>query len=350
MRVDVTNFGKTREGEDAHLYTMRNKRGMELVLSDFGAIIRNLVVLDKDKKPLDVVLGLETIEDYYDNDEGFGSFIGRNANRLGGAKVVISGKTYELEKNDGPNNLHSGSDKSHYKLYQAEVLESDDCASVEFVRRFADGEQGFPGNLDVTVTYCLTEEDELVIDYYAVSDADTVVNLTNHSYFNLNGHSSGTILGHDLVVLADAFTPTGDDLIPTGEIRSVEGTPMDFRKKKAIGLEIDADYAPLKQAGGYDHNYVLAMEKGEQRKAAVLSSDVSGISMEVYTDLPGLQVYSGNFISGKRGKDGAFYKKRDGICFESQFFPNAANEPKFQTSILPAGAEFESTTKYKFVY
>lgn len=349
MRVKVENFGTARDGQTAHLYHLRNNNGMEVVLTDMGAAIVKILVPDRTGKKVDVALGFDKLESYYDNGEGFGAFVGRNANRIGGAKVVIAGKEYALEANDGPNNLHSGSTRSNYQMYDAECLEESEMSTVEFSRLSPDMEQGFPGNLDVTVAYSLTEENELLIEYFAVSDQDTVVNLTNHSYFNLEGHDSGDVLDHQMKIYSDKFTPTDDLLIPTGELADVTGTPMDFRQAKKIGQDIGADYRPLVQAGGYDHNYVLEQKEDEVSLAAELYSEKTGICMEVFTDLPGMQVYTGNFIDHKTGgKGGAVYEKRGGVCFESQYFPNACNEPKFQTSILPAGKEYDSVTVFRF--
>lgn len=349
MRYKVEKFGVTKDGQTAKLYRLKNSNGMEVVLSDFGALIVDIIVPDKNKKKVDVALGFDKLEKYYDNGEGFGAFVGRNANRIGDARVTINGKEYQLEVNDGPNNLHSGSKRSNYEMYEAEVIDEGELISVEFSRMSPSMEQGFPGNLDTTVTYSLTEENELMIEYFAVSDEDTVVNLTNHSYFNLSGHNSGTVLDQVLTVYADAFTPTNDALIPTGELADVTGTPMDFRKPKTIGQDIEADYAPLKQAGGYDHNYVLNVREGEVDLAAELYSKETGIFMEVYTDLPGMQVYTGNFIDHKTGgKGGATYEKRGGVCFETQYFPNACNEPKFKSSILKAGEQYDTVTIYRF--
>lgn len=352
MKVSVEEFGTTKDGRTAHLYSIRNRNGMELVVSDYGASIVRVIVPDRDKNPVDVVLGFDSLEEYFDNGEGFGAFVGRNANRIANARVVIAGKEYRLEANDGPNNLHSGSKRSNYEMYEAECMEDVDMASVEFSRVSPDMEQGFPGNLDLAISYSLTEQNAVMIEYFAVSDQDTVVNLTNHSYFNLSGHDSGIVLDQVLTVHADQFTPTDDALIPTGKLADVTGTPMDFRTPKTIGQDIMADYVPLKQAGGYDHNYVLRPGEGEKRNmrlAAELYSGKTGINMEVYTNMCGLQVYTGNFIDHKTGgKGGVTYEKRDGICFETQFFPNACNEPNFESSILPKGKEYDYVTIYKF--
>ena len=255
---------------------------------------------------------------------------------------------YQLDANNNGNNLHSGNDRSHTKFYQAVTGESEEGSFVEFSRVSPHMEQGFPGNLEQKIRYTLTEKNELVMDYEMVSDKTTVVNPTNHSYFNLAGHNSGTILNQEMEIYSDGFLPTDENLIPTGEIADVTGTPMDFREKKLVGKDIHADYLPLKIAGGYDHNYVFKND-GNLKKVAMLYSSETGIRMEVYTDLCGLQVYSGNFLVGEHGKDGAIYNKNSGICFETQFYPNSCKEPAFPSSILPAGKVFRSRTIYKFV-
>lgn len=349
MSIKKHSFGRTSEGEEATLYTLINKKGMSVSLTDYGANIVNIIVPDKDGKYDDVVLGYENVSGYESNSPGYGSFIGRNANRIGGASVLINEKTYTLEKNDGENNLHSGSKSYNKFMYETETFEEEDADSVEFSRLSPHMEQGLPGNLDISVTYTLTDDNELVIEYMAVSDRDTICNLTNHSYFNLNGHASGSILSHKVQLKADSFTPTDAQLIPTGEIRSVEGTPMDFRKLKVIGEDIEADYEPLKQAGGYDHNYVLSISGTEVEKVAELVSDESGRLMEVFTNLPGLQLYTGNFIEGKEeGKKNFVYGKRAGVCFETQFFPDSCHKPEFPSCFLKAGNEYDYVTVYKF--
>lgn len=348
MSVKKQSFGKTKTGEEAFLYTLTNKNGMSVGLTDFGACIVTIFVPDKSGKLEDVVLGYDDVSGYEANSPGFGSFIGRHGNRIGGASFELNGKKYELEKNDGENNLHGGFTGYNKFLYETEVFEEEDTDSVEFSRLSPHMEQGFPGNLDISVTYTLTSENELVIEYLAVSDKDTIVNLTNHSYFNLAGHNSGSILDHKVMLDANKFTPTDDVLIPTGEMRNVEGTPMDFRKAKTIGQDINADYEPLKQAGGYDHNYILNNNRAEVTKVAELEDEKSGRIMEVYTDLPGMQLYTGNFLDNEKGKGGVVYKKRAGVCFETQFFPNSCNRPEFPSCVLKAGEEYDTVTVFKF--
>lgn len=348
MSIKKTVFGKTKDGETASLYTLKNNSGMTVVFSDYGATIVNVLVPDAKGNIEDVVLGYDNLEQYTKNAPGFGSFIGRHANRIGDASFTINGKTFELEKNDGNNNLHSGSKSFNKFIYETEFYEEEDSSTIEFSRLSKDMEQGFSGNLDVTVTYTLTAENELVIEYLAVSDEDTVVNFTNHSYFNLSGHASGSVLNHKVWINANQFTPTDDNLIPTGEFADVEGTPMDFRTPKTIGTDIDADYKPLKQGNGYDHNYVLNHETPDVNLVAELIDEISGRKMEVYTDTPGMQFYTANFLDKEAGKDGATYKARDGVCFETQFYPNACNIPNFPSSIIKAEQEYEYVTIYKF--
>ncbi len=340
------NFGKTSGGEEVTLYTLENKNGMKAEFIDFGAILVSLYVPDKNGKLDDVVLGYDNVKSYETlNEPGFGSFIGRHANRIGQAKFTLNGKTFELEKNDGNNNLHGGAPGYNKVMYQAKTTDN----SISFHRISPDGEQGFPGNFDVTLTYTLTDDNELVLTYEGVSDQDTIVNLTNHSYFNLAGHKAGKILDHKVKIKANQFTPTSDDLIPMGEVMDVEGTPMDFREYKRIGDEIDADFKPIQIAGGYDHNYVLdRKDDGQVVYVAEVMEETSGRKMEVYTDLVGMQFYTGNFIMGEDGKEGTHYTKRDGVCFETQYFPNAINVPSFKSCELKAGDKFHSVTKYVF--
>ena len=349
MKITQKSFGKTVRGEEATLYTLTNGNGMKVSFTNYGANIVSIIVPDAKGNFADVNLGFDNLAGYEENTPGFGSFIGRHANRIGDAKFELNGKVYELDKNDGKNNLHGGFVGYNKFLYETEVYEDDDIASIEFSRLSPHMEQGFPGNLDVSVTYSLTEANELVIEYLAVSDRDTIVNLTNHSYFNLAGHDSGSILDHKVWIKANQFTPTTPDLIPTGEIWDVTGTPMDFRTLKTIGQEIDSDYAPLVMAGGYDHNYVLDISGTQVEKVAELVEDKSGRRMEIFTDLPGIQLYAGNMLSPvNNSKNGADYQKRYGVCFETQYFPNSCNITSFPSCMLKAGKEFDSVTIYKF--
>ena len=349
MKITQKSFGKTVRGEEATLYTLVNGNGMKVSFTNFGANIVSIIVPDAKGNLADVNLGFENLAGYEENPPGFGSFIGRHGNRIADAKFELNGKVYELDKNDGKNNLHGGFVGYNKFIYDAEVYEDDDIASIEFSRLSPHMEQGFPGNLDVSVTYSLTEANELVIEYMAVSDRDTILNLTNHAYFNLGGHDSGSILDHKVWIKANQFTPTTPDLIPTGEIREVTNTPMDFRTLKRIGQDIDSDYEPLVFAGGYDHNYVLDNSGTQVEKVAELVEYKSGRKMEIFTDLPGMQLYAGNMLGPvNNSKNGAVYEKRYGVCFETQFFPNSCNIKSFPSCMLKAGKEFDSVTIYKF--
>ena len=337
-------FGATKNGEKASCYVLKNSKGMEAVVSDFGASLLKLYVPDKDGKTQDVVLGYETLEDYENGGDSLGATVGRVANRIGMAEFELNGKKYELTKNDnGENTLHGGIDFYNKRMW--DVKEEDDT-HVVFALVSPDGDQGFPGEVKIEVSYTITEENELKIHYHAIPDQDTLLNMTNHSYFNLSGHASGTAWNAKVWIDADAFTETDAELIPTGTVVPVEGTPMDFRKEKVVEKEIGADYTPLKLAGGYDHNWVLN-GKGF-RKAASAESEETGIKMEVYTDLPGMQFYSGNFLAGSKGKEGAVYEKGYGICFETQYFPDAIHKENFESPITKAGEVYDTTTVYKF--
>ncbi|MBQ9118951.1 MAG: galactose mutarotase [Lachnospiraceae bacterium] len=349
MGVTTKIFGTTQAGEKTTLYVMTNKNGMQVSVLDYGANIVDIIVPDKNGKLEDINLGYDTVAGYEKNGPGYGSFLGRVANRIAGAKFVVNGKTYEVTKNDGPNCLHSGLKSYNKYMYETEIFEENDSVTVEFSRLSPDMEQGFPGNMDLTISYTLTDANELVIEYFAVSDQDTVLNLTNHSYFNLKGQGNGTVLDHKAWINSDMITTTDENLIPTGEYTSVDGTPMDFRTMKTIGQDIEADYAPLKQGFGYDHNYVLKHEEeGAVEKVAELYEETTGRCMEVFTDLPGMQFYSANHIGEEKGKGGKIYHSRDAICFETQFYPNTLNIPTFPGGRLKAGEEFESVTVYKF--
>lgn len=348
MTVKESIFGHTKEGKEAKRYLLTGKSGMEVELTNFGACILAIRVPDENGIKRDVILGYDTLEEYGDNGCGFGAYIGRSANRIGGAKVTLDGVTYELEDNNKGNNLHSGSNRSHYQLYEASCGQEEDSAYVELQRMSPSMEQGFPGNLDQSIRYTLTAQNELKITYHAVSDETTVINLTNHSYFNLGGHDSGDILDHELKIYADSFLLTDATLLPTGEIAYVEGTPMDFRTMHTVGERINADYEPLRLAGGYDHNYNLPND-GKMKKAAWVRSPKSGIIMEVWTDLCGMQLYTSNSMKHKKGKNGAYYENFAGICFETQYYPNSCNEPKFPSCVFKAGQPFDSETVYKFL-
>ncbi len=348
MGVAKEVFGQTKNGEEVVKYTMENADGMKVSCIDYGAVIVNVITPDADGVMKDVVLGFDDVAGYEENKPFFGAFIGRHANRIGGASFKVKGVSYELEKNEENNNLHSGNPDYHKVMYNAECREGKGYSSVRFMRLSPDMEQGYPGNLDIKVTYKLTDENELYIIYDAVSDKDTIVNFTNHTYFNLDGEDSGSICEHTVRINASFFTPTGKDLIPTGELALVSATPLDFTVPKKVGLMIDDDYEPLKFGKGYDNNFVLDKDNGVFAKVAE-ARGTTGRVMEVYTDLPGMQFYSGNNIGTvKNAKGGRTYHSRDGLCFETQYFPNSCNIPTFPSCVLKAGEKFHSETMYKF--
>ena len=347
MATDKEFFGQTKDGRTASIYTIKNSRGMMAEFTDFGAILVSLYVPDKDGNVEDVVLGFDNLEDYFVNEPNFGSTIGRHANRIGGAKFTLNGTEYELDKNDGNNNLHGGYNGYHKRLWEANVYDDENGQNIEFTYESAHMDQGFPGNLKISVKYTVTEDNELKITYSAVPDKDTVINLTNHSYFNLAGQGSGTILDQIAWIDADEMTFADEESIPNGEIRKVAGTPMDFTAPKKVGLDIEKDYDQLNWGKGFDHNWVLKTRKGELSLVASLFDEKSGRFMEVFTDLPGIQFYTGNFLDGTlTGKEGAKYIQRSGLCFETQYFPNAINVPSFEQPVTKAGETYHRRTGF----
>ena len=348
QKLTVRDFGKTKDGNTARLYVMKNEAGTTAAVCDYGAALVSVCVKGKDGRPVDVVLGFDDVSGYEEGGDSIGATVGRNANRIGGASVAIDGVTYELDKNDNGNNLHSGF--SYYNKRMWEVTGSGDD-HVTFCLHSPDGDQGYPGALDMHVTYSLDEDNSLTIHYESVPDKDTVINMTNHSYFNLNGHDSGDVLNHTVCLKAGHFSPVADSKsIPTGEHAAVAGTPMDFTKEKTIGQEIGADFEQLKLTGGYDHNFIIDKTEDGQQLFAIVKGDQTGIVMEAYTDLPAFQFYTGNFIDNVKGKEGAVYTNRTGFCLESQYIPNAINEEKEEKPVLKAGETYDTTTTYKFVF
>lgn len=348
MGVTVSEFGKNKEGKVVSLYTIENENGMVAKVTDFGAILVELWVRNSKDELIDVVLGFDNAEQYLDDGNNFGATVGPIANRTANAKTTIDGVEYTLEVNDaGVNNLHTSFYGGYQKqLWNATVL--DDENAVEFSLERPDMDLGLPGNRKVTVTYTLTDEDEVVIEYTGTSDKNTLINMTNHTYFNLSGHDSGNILKEELVLNASNFTETQPGAIPTGNIIPVEGTPLDFYEAHEIGERILEDNDQLKAVNGYDHNFVVDDYDGEMGLIATLIDNNSGIVMDTYTDLPGVQLYSANWVNGEKGKNGAVYGKWQGVCLETQFFPNSANEPNFETPLFGPDKEYRSTTIYQF--
>lgn len=345
MAVTKERFGKTTDGSEVSLYTIKNSNGFVASVTDFGAILVKLLVPDKTGKTADVVLGFDDVKGYLTNGSFFGATVGPSANRIDNAGFTIDGEEYRLAANDGTNNLHSDYEKGYHKRIWDVRLNDN---SVTFLLEDADGTMGFPGNKNVQVTYTVTDENELKIDYEVTSDKKTVINMTNHSYFNLGGHASGNIESHRLYINASHYTPVFERLIPTGELKAVEGTPFDFRTLKTVGADIEADDIQLKYGKGYDHNFALDNFAGKLQKAATVEEPVTGRKMDVYTDQPGVQFYAGNCIAPVTGKEGAVYGRRSGLCLETQCFPDAVNQAGFQNVIFGPERPYRTTTIYKF--
>ncbi len=337
------DFGTTAKGEQAFLYTLKNKNGMEIAVSDYGAVLVKVLIPDKAGNLVDVVLGYDDVNGYEAGTLYFGATVGRVANRIGGGSFELNGKTYMLTQNDNKNTLHGGTPYYDKRMW---MVEEADEGHVSLALHSPDGDQGLPGAVDIHVTYTLTDENEVKIHYHGIPEADTLLNLTNHSYFNLSGHASFDVLGQEAMICADAYTRADAESIPTGELVPVDGTPMDFRTMKPIGREIGTDYEALVLGQGYDHNWALR-GKG-YRQAAAMYSEQTGIEMKVYTDLPGMQFYTGNFIERENGKGGAIYGKRQGACFETQFFPDAVHKEQFEGPVVKAGEAYDTVTVYQF--
>ncbi len=344
--VTSTAFG-TQGGRPITLYTLTNSHGVEIKAMNYGGIIVSIKVPDRKGQLGDIVLGHETVEGYVPNPPYLGAIVGRYANRIAGGTFTLDGKTYNLPKNDGPNTLHGGVDKTFNKVVWDEALKGK--SGVAFTYLSKDGEEGFPGNVKVKVTYTLTDANELVIDYEATTDKATPINLSQHSYFNLAGEGTSDILNHEVMINADRFTPVDKNLIPTGELRPVKGTPFDFTTSTRVGTRIDDSYDQLVLGHGYDHNWVINRKGAGLELAARVYEPTSGRVLEVSTTQPGVQFYTGNFLDGTvTGKQGHVYKRRYGLCLETQHFPDSPNHPDFPSTILKPGETFKSKTVFKF--
>ena len=344
------SFGKTPDGQPVDLYVLTNKSGAEVYITNYGSAVVSIKVPDRNGKLADVVLGYDNADGYVKDTSYFGALVGRYGNRIGHAQFVIDGKTYTLAKNNGENSLHGGIKGFNKTVWTAKTFSKKGVQSLKLSYLSKDGEEGFPGDLNVSVTYTWTDKNALIIDYSATTDKKTVVNLTSHGYFNLAGQGSGDILGHLLTIQADKFTPVDSGLIPTGELRDVAGTPFDFRKPTAIGARIDQADEQLKLGGGYDHNFVLRpLSDRAELLAARVVEPTSGRVMEVTTTEPGIQFYTGNFLDGKTpGKGGLTYARRNAFCLETQHFPDSPNQPKFPSVVLNPGERYHTITKYQF--
>jgi len=340
-------FGQNTAGAPVHLYTLKNSKGMEARITNYGGIVVSLMAPDRQGKMADVVLGFEALADYLKGHPHFGALIGRYGNRIGKGKFKLDGVEYSLAINNGHNSLHGGLKGFDTVVWAAKPLQTEQGPALQLKYTSRDGEEGYPGNLAVTAVYTVTEDNALKVEFTATTDKKTVCNLTHHSYFNLAG--KGDVLGHIVQINADTFTPVDGGLIPTGELRPVDGTPLDFREPVAIGHRIDSDYEQIKLGAGYDHNWVLNHPAGKLGLAATVEERVSGRTMEVWTTEPGTQFYTGNFLDGKlRGKGGWTYQRREAFCFEPQHFPDSPNKPQFPTTELKPGETYRNTIIYKF--
>lgn len=345
MSINVSAFGVLRNGYEIQKYTISNNNNVRVSIITYGATLAEIFVPDKNGDFKDVLVGFDDIEGFVERTDYQGVIVGPYANRIGNAKFSIDGEEFKLVANEKDVTCLHSNGEFNTVVWKADIIDEN---SVAFTYRSPDGLNGFPGNLDVKVIYSLNDKDELKLEYSAVSDRKTVINLTNHAYFNLGGYDSGTILDHEIVINADKYTPVDSFSIPTGEIADVSGTPFDLRQKTRIGENIDADCEQMVFTGGYDHNFCINNYDGELQKAAEVKDPVSGRTLEVFTDLPGVQFYAGNFLNGIIGKGNVPMIKRSGFCLETQFYPDTPNKPEFPQCTFNAGEKFTSETVFKF--
>jgi aldose 1-epimerase len=347
-RVSMAPFGRTPDGQVVDLITLRNDNNIELQVLTYGGIIMSLKTPDRNGQFDDVVLGFDSLAPYLDKSPYFGAIIGRYGNRIAKGRFTLDGKTYQLATNNGPNHLHGGNKGWDKQVWTAEPFQ-DPLVGVKLSYTSKDGEEGYPGTVKADVTYTLTEDNRLIIDYHATTDKPTVINMTNHTYWNLAGGQAKDILGHILMINADRYTPVDATLIPTGELAPVDGTPFDFRQPTAIGARIDADNQQLKYGPGYDHNFVLTRTGTGLSLAARVTEPITGRTLQIETTEPGLQFYSGNFLDGTiTGKNGRVYGPHSGFCLETQHFPDSPNHANFPSTVLRPGQEYKSETVYTF--
>jgi len=347
--IEKSLYGKLPDGREVYQFTLKNNSGMKVNIINYGAIVTSIIVPDKNGKLEDVTLGYDSLSGYINDNSYQGAIVGRYGNRIGKGKFKLDDKEYQLTINDGENHLHGGKFGFNKVLWNAEIVSGLSEPAIKLTYISPDGEEGYPGNVIISVTYTLTNKNELRIDYKGTTDKPTILNPTHHSYFNLSGNPLNTILDHQLTIEADTFTPVDKGLITTGEIKSVDKTPMDFRTPFAIGARINDNFEQLTFGKGYDHNWVLRNYNGQLRKAVELYEPVSGRLMTVFTDQPGMQFYSGNFLDGSiKGKNGINYQYRTGLCLEAQCFPDSPNKPEFPSVTLRPGQEYKQTTIYQF--
>lgn len=348
-RVTLAPFARTPDDQNVDVITLRNQNGVEIRVMTYGATILSIKTPDKSGQIDDVTLGFDTFAPYIDKSPYFGAVVGRYGNRIAKGKFTLDGQTYTLATNNGPNHLHGGTNGFDKRIWTADPFQNGSGVGVKLAYVSADGEEGYPGKLTAQVTYTLADDNRLIVDYRATTDKATVLNLTQHTYWNLAGAKANDILGHVLMLNADRYTPVDDTLIPTGELASVEGTPFDFRTPTAVGARINEDNEQLKRGKGYDHNWVLTRQVDGLSVAARVVEPTTGRTLEVSTTEPGIQFYSGNFLDGTiTGKSGRVYALRSGFCLETQHFPDSPNHPNFPSTILRPGQEYKTQTVFTF--
>lgn len=349
LSIEKTNFGSLSSGEEVQLFTLRNSQGMEVGILDYGGIITSLLAPDQTGQYEDVVLGFESLDDYETRNPYFGALVGRYANRIAGGRFSLDGKEYQLVQNNGNNHIHGGTKGFDKVIWNAKPIEYADRVSLELSYTSKDMEEGYPGNLACIVTYTLTESNELQVTYRAATDKKTVVNLTQHAYFNLSGDFSKTILDHKLFISADEFVPVNKELIPYGEYAAVAGTPFNFNSHKQIGRDIEDSHEQIAIGKGYDHSWVLKDYNSKIRKVASVLHPETGRVLEVFTTEPGMQLYTGNFLDGTLpAKGGGTYARRSGFCLETQHHPDSPNQPSFPSVVLEPGQTYRSETLFRF--
>lgn len=350
QRVVVESFGVLDDGREVQLFVLRNEEGMTAKISDLGGVIVSLTAADYEGNFVDVTTGFDNPQPYLDGAGYKGAIVGRYANRIANGRFSLDGVEYDLAQNNGSNAIHGGLVGFDKKIWNTEYFTNSNEAQLVLRATSLDGEEGFPGELEVMVVYTLNDQNQLMIDYTASTDQATIINLTNHAYFNLDGHDADSILNHELTINADRYTPVDSESIPTGEYASVTNTPLDFRMAKTIGQDIDSSHKQIQFGSGFDHNFVINHDTpGLVSLAATAYSPASGRFMNVYTDQPGVQLYTGNFLNGSLvGKSGAVYQRRSSFCLETQHFPDSPNKPQFPSTVLRPGELFESRTIYEF--
>ncbi|MDG2397535.1 MAG: galactose mutarotase [Flavobacteriaceae bacterium] len=349
ITISKSDYGKTPDGISVEQYILKNKKGMKIAIITYGGIITSWTAPDKNGMYQDIVLGYNSLDEYIKSTPYFGAIIGRYGNRIANGKFTLEGIEYTLAQNNGPNNLHGGIKGFDKVVWNAEEVISDTIIGLKLTYHSKDKEEGFPGNLETVVTYTLTEDNTLEVLYEATTDKKTIINLTQHSYFNLSGDFNKTILNHEITIDADTYIPVDETLIPTGELAPVAGTPFDFRKPKTMALEINADNDQLKKGGGYDHCWVLNDQDEGMRLNATAYHPESGRVLEVFSNEPGIQLYSGNFLDGTLpSKNGGTYAYRSGFCLETQHYPDSPNQNNFPSVVLSPGEKYSSKTSFKF--